>query len=185
VNMLWNTDDEMNRYDEADLLLGIKSPQMLANTKSVFNTDTGETDLLAPLPSGGFVKLASQAPEVMVESPAMPGVVQPFSGQPVPLPVEGPLARAAELKPKPKQDTAQLGFFDNATSEIGKGLIRGAIVEPANFLKDNFGLYDPLVVQLVDPITGEFDFDIKILSREEKADLDAKWLRGKCRMLLA
>jgi len=179
VNMLWNTDDEMNRYDEADLLLGIKSPQMLANTKSVFNTDTGETDLLAPLPSGGFVKLASQAPEVMVESPAMPGVVQPFSGQPVPLPVEGPLARAAELKPKPKQDTAQLGFFDNATSEIGKGLIRGAIVEPANFLKDNFGLYDPLVVQLVDPITGEFDFDIKILSREEKADLDARMAAGE------
>ena len=179
MNMLWNTDDEMNRYDEADLLLGIKSPQMLANTKSVFNTDTGETDLLAPLPSGGFVKLASQAPNIMVESPAMPGVVEPFSGQPVPLPVEGPLARAAESQPKPKQDTAQIGFFDNATSEIGKGLIRGAIVEPANFLKDNFGLYDPLVVQLVDPVTGEFDFDIKILSREEKADLDAKMAAGE------
>ena len=184
MNMLWNTDDEMNRYDEADLLAGITSPEMISDAKSVFNTNTGQTDLLAPLPSGGFVKLASQAPNVMVESPTMPGMVEP-------LPVEGPLARAAErtaaesqskrrpMQLSPNTNTGQTGFFDNATSEIGKGLIRGAIVEPANFLKDNFGLYDPLVVQLVDPVTGEFDFDIKILSREEKADLDARMAAGE------
>ena len=184
MNMLWNTDDEMNRYDEADLLAGITSPEMISDAKSVFNTNTGQTDLLAPLPSGGFVKLASQAPNVMVESPTMPGMVEP-------LPVEGPLARAAErtaaesqskrrpMQLSPNTNTGQTSFFDNATSEIGKGLIRGAIVEPANFLKDNFGLYDPLVVQLVDPVTGEFDFDIKILSREEKADLDARMAAGE------
>ena len=180
MNFLENTDDEILRYEEAEIFRANAKPEFFPDEmKSKFNTRTGMTDLFAPLPSGGFAKLASQAPEIMVESPAMPGVVQPFSGQPVPLPVEGPLARAAESQPKPKQDTAQIGFFDNATSEIGKGLIRGAIVEPANFLKDNFGLYDPLVVQLVDPVTGEFDFDIKILSREEKADLDAKMAAGE------
>ena len=180
MNFLENTDDEILRYEEAEIFRANAKPEFFPDEmKSKFNTRTGMTDLFAPLPSGGFAKLASQAPNIMVESPAMPGVVQPFSGQPVPLPVEGPLARAAESQPKPKQDTAQLGFFDNATSEIGKGLIRGAIVEPANFLKDNFGLYDPLVVQLVDPVTGEFDFDIKILSREEKADLDAKMAAGE------
>jgi len=180
MNFLENTDDEILRYEEAEIFRANAKPEFFPDEmKSKFNTRTGMTDLFAPLPSGGFAKLASQAPEIMVESPAMPGVVQPFSGQPVPLPVEGPLARAAESQPKTKQDTAQLGFFDNATSEIGKGLIRGAIVEPANFLKDNFGLYDPLVVQLVDPVTGEFDFDIKILSREEKADLDAKMAAGE------
>ena len=180
MNFLENTDDEILRYEEAEIFRANAKPEFFPDEmKSKFNTRTGMTDLFAPLPSGGFAKLASQAPEIMVESPAMPGVVEPFSGQPVPLPVEGPLARAAESQPKPKQDTAQIGFFDNATSEIGKGLIRGAIVEPANFLKDNFGLYDPLVVQLVDPVTGEFDFDIKILSREEKADLDAKMAAGE------
>lgn len=67
----------------------------------------------------------------------------------------------------------------NIVSEVGKGLARGTITEPANFLKDSFGLYDPLAFQLVDPQTGEFDPKILFMSREEKAALDEKMAAGE------
>jgi len=72
MSFLNNTDDEMNRYEEAAVLRQGATPSMITNMRSVFNTDTGKTDLLAPLPSGGFAKIASEAPQIMVESPAMP-----------------------------------------------------------------------------------------------------------------
>ena len=65
------------------------------------------------------------------------------------------------------------------TTEIAKGLARGGLVRPVQFLKDNFGIYDPLYLQLTDPVTGEFDPAIKILSREEKEQLDADLAAGK------
>ena len=67
----------------------------------------------------------------------------------------------------------------NIVSEVGKGLARGTITEPANFLKDTFDLYDPLAFQLVDPQTGEFDPKILFMSREEKAALDEKMAAGE------
>ena len=89
--MFNNTDNELQRYEEAELYSATATPDMFSDIKSQFNTVTGETDLLAPLPSGGFVRLASQAPDIMVEAPAMPGM-----GADAALPVEGPIARAAE-----------------------------------------------------------------------------------------
>jgi len=85
-----NTDREIERYDEAELFAETAKPEMFPDIRSKFNVDTGQTDLLAPLPSGGFVKLGSQAPEItveapdiMVEAPAMPGM-----GADAALPVE-------------------------------------------------------------------------------------------------
>jgi len=177
--MFNNTENELQRYEEAELYSATATPDMFSDIKSQFNTVTGETDLLAPLPSGGFVRLASQAPDIMVEAPAMPGM-----GADAALPVEGPIARAAEqtaleTEPATAEMRPSLAGRTEVVKEATKALISGAIVEPANFLKDNFGLYDPLAVQFVDPKTGEFDFKLHIMSREEKADLDAKMAAGE------
>ena len=177
--MFNNTDNELRRYEEAELYSATATPDMFSDIKSQFNTVTGETDLLAPLPSGGFVRLASQAPDIMVEAPTMPGM-----GADAPLPVEGPIARAAEqtaleTEPATAEMRPSLAGRTEVVKEVTKGLINGAIVQPANFLKENFGLYDPLAVQFVDPQTGEFDFKLHIMSREEKADLDAKMAAGE------
>lgn len=177
--MFNNTDNELQRYEEAELYSATATPDMFSDIKSQFNTVTGQTDLLAPLPSGGFVRLASQAPDIMVEAPAMPGM-----GADEALPVEGPIARAAEqtaleTEPATAEMRPSLAGRTEVVKEVTKGLINGAIVQPANFLKENFGLYDPLAVQFVDPKTGEFDFKLHIMSREEKADLDAKMAAGE------
>ena len=82
INFL-NTDREIERYDEAELFAETAKPEMFPDIRSKFNVDTGQTDLLAPLPSGGFVTLASNAPDIMVEAPAMPGM-----GADAALPVE-------------------------------------------------------------------------------------------------
>ena len=174
-----NTDREIERYDEAELFAETAKPEMFPDIRSKFNVDTGRTDLMAPLPSGGFVTLASNAPDIMVEAPAMPG-----QGADAALPVEGPIARAAEqtaleTEPATAEMRPSLAGRTEVVKEATKALISGAIVEPANFLKDNFGLYDPLAVQFVDPKTGEFDFKLHIMSREEKADLDAKMAAGE------
>ena len=78
-----NTDREIERYDEAELYASTAKPDMFPDIRSKFNVDTGRTDLMAPLPSGGFVTLASNAPDIMVEAPAMPGM-----GADAALPVE-------------------------------------------------------------------------------------------------
>ena len=82
INFL-NTDREIERYDEAELFAETAKPEMFPDIRSSFNTDTGRTDLMAPLPSGGFVTLASNAPDIMVEAPKMPGM-----GADAALPVE-------------------------------------------------------------------------------------------------
>jgi hypothetical protein len=71
------------------------------------------------------------------------------------------------------------GVFEGTLSEIGKGLVRGGIVEPSRFVKENFNLYDPLVFQVVDPRTGEFDPQLRIVSREEKAEIDRAIAAGE------
>ena len=78
-----NTDREIERYDEAELYAETATPDMIKGIRSSFNTDTGRTDLMAPLPSGGFVTLGSEAPDIMVEAPTMPGM-----GADAELPVE-------------------------------------------------------------------------------------------------
>ena len=56
---------------------------------------------------------------------------------------------------------------DKPIKEFTKGLVRGGIVKPAKFLEDNFGIYNPLRLQILNPDTGELDLDFKILSQEE------------------
>ena len=90
MSLLIDTDDEMNRYDEAALYSRTVKPDMAPGIRSSFNVGTGKTDLLAPLPSGGFVKLGSQAPEITVEAPdvMMTAPAQPGMGADAALPVE-------------------------------------------------------------------------------------------------
>ena len=90
MSLLIDTDDEMNRYDEAALYSRTVKPDMAPGIRSSFNVGTGQTDLLAPLPSGGFVKLGSQAPEITVEAPdvMMTAPVMPGMGADAALPVE-------------------------------------------------------------------------------------------------
>ena len=70
-------------------------------------------------------------------------------------------------------------MFEGAVSETVKGLARGGLVNPSKFLKENFNLYDPLVFQIVDPKTGEFDPQLKIVSREEKTEIDRAIAAGE------
>ena len=70
-------------------------------------------------------------------------------------------------------------FFEGTVSEAVKGLARGAIVNPAKFLKENLGVYDPLVFQVIDPVTGEFDPQMRIVSREEKDAIDRSIAAGE------
>ena len=89
MSLLIDTDDEMNRYDEAALYSRTVKPDMAPGIRSSFNVGTGQTDLLAPLPSGGFVKLGSQAPEITVEAPEimMEAPTMPGMGADAPMPV--------------------------------------------------------------------------------------------------
>ena len=188
--MFNNTDDELQRYEEAELYSATATPDMFSDIKSQFNTVTGQTDLLAPLPSGGFVRLASQAPDIMVEAPTMPGM-----GADAPLPVEGPIARAAEqtaletepatLKRKPMQFSARAGQSASPSAqgevvkEVTKGLARGGIVEPAQFIDETAGGMGGIQFQIVNPETGEFDPAIRIVSAEERAETQRRMAAGE------
>ena len=181
-----NTDREIERYDEAELFAETAKPEMFPDIRSKFNVDTGRTDLMAPLPSGGFVTLASNAPDIMVEAPIMPGM-----GADAALPVEGPIARAAEQtaletepagsgrnrgrKDRPREMSAQA----QVVKEVTKGLARGGIVEPAQFIDETAGGMGGIQFQIVNPETGEFDPAIRIVSAEERAETKRKMAAGE------
>ena len=175
--MFNNTDNELQRYEEAELYSATATPDMFSDIKSQFNTVTGETDLLAPLPSGGFVRLASQAPDIMVEAPTMPGM-----GADAALPVEGPIARAAEqtaLETEPAKPQIRGGLANRMeiAREAVAGLARGG-VETAQFIDETLGGLGGIQVQFVDPATGEFDLDIRVVSAEERAETKRKMAAG-------
>jgi len=176
--MFNNTDNELQRYEEAELYSATATPDMFSDIKSQFNTVTGQTDLLAPLPSGGFVRLASQAPDIMVEAPAMPGM-----GADAALPVEGPIARAAEqtaLETEPAKPQIRGGLANRMeiAREAVAGLARGG-VETAQFIDETLGGLGGIQVQFVDPATGEFDLDIRVVSAEERAETKRKMAAGE------
>jgi hypothetical protein len=79
---------------------------------------------------------------------------------------------APMLKPEPP------GLFEGTLGEIGKGLVRGGLIEPARFLKENFNIYDPLYFQVIDPETGEFAPRLRILSRDEYEAMSAGEMPG-------
>jgi len=176
--MFNNTDNELQRYEEAELYSATATPDMFSDIKSQFNTVTGQTDLLAPLPSGGFVRLASQAPDVMVEAPTMPGM-----GADAALPVEGPIARAVEqtaLETEPAEPQIRGGLANRMeiAREAVAGLARGG-VETAQFIDETLGGLGGIQVQFVDPATGEFDLDIRVVSAEERAETKRKMAAGE------
>jgi len=200
-------DEELDRYINAEEALAANVGSNLNNTKKVFNVASNSNEYYTELFGGGNVKLHEQ-PLTALEDAQMynqslldQGItptkddfyaagfddaiineggfinVQPKSG------ITEPLTEDVQ------QQAFDLGFdvvspekqslFEDGTSEIIKGLVRGGLVRPAQFLKENFDIYDPLVFQVVDPQTGEFDPAIKILSREEKAELEQKMAAGE------
>ena len=189
-------DDELDRYINAEEALAANVGSNLNNTKKVFNVASNSNEFYTELLGGGNVKLHEQ-PLTALEDAQMYNQsllnkgftptrddfyaagfddaiineggfinVQPKSG------ITEPLTEDVQ------QQAFDLGFdvvspekqslCENSTSEIIKGLVRGGLVRPAQFLKENFNIYDPLVFQVINPQTGEFDPAIKILSREEK-----------------
>jgi hypothetical protein len=56
-----DTDEEMDRYNEAELIAANPPPlELTQNKMSVFNTSTGRNDIVVPMDAGGFVKLADE-----------------------------------------------------------------------------------------------------------------------------
>jgi hypothetical protein len=47
-------------------------PAIIKDKKSVFNPESGMNDILTSMPSGGYVKIGEEEPEVMAEAPAQP-----------------------------------------------------------------------------------------------------------------
>ena len=202
-------DDELDRYINAEEAISANVGSNLNNTKKVYNVASNSNEFYTKLLNGGNVKVheepltaledAQMYNQSLLDKGMTPTAddfyaagfddaiineggffqqdAQPKSGRTEPLTEE-------------EQELAiDMGFdvvspvdqplFEDGTSEIIKGLVRGGLVRPAQFLKENFDIYDPLVFQVVDPQTGEFDPAIKILSREEKAELEQKMAAGE------
>ena len=63
-------------------------------------------------------------------------------------------------------------LFEGTVSEVVKGLVRGGIINPAKFVSETLlGETDRTFFQLVNPKTGEFDPQVKIVSAEEMANI--------------
>lgn len=191
-----DVDTELSRYLDAEEIgkAGI-NPAVIKTKKVTYNKQRGVNEMFMPLPSGGYTKIG----EEKVVNPVPPQDV----GKPPPDQVfdqataswQEPAAVAGGMQMSTQQgEDAKFGLplelggeppapepsaFDGALSETVKGMVRGGLVSPSQFLKDNFGLYDPLVVQIVDPETGEFSPGLKILSRQEKEDLDRRMAAGE------
>tara|TARA_R110000851_G_scaffold20420_1_gene61833 strand:- start:385 stop:2469 length:2085 start_codon:yes stop_codon:yes gene_type:complete len=115
----------------------------------------------------------------------------PGMGADAALPVEGPIARAAEQtaletepagsgrnrgrKDRPREMSAQA----QVVKEVTKGLARGGIVEPAQFIDETAGGMGGIQFQIVNPETGEFDPAIRIVSAEERAETQRRMAAGE------
>jgi hypothetical protein len=172
-------DDEVIRFMEATELQKANLPlEDLYGKVTQFNQQTRRNDIFVPLQSGGFTKVGEEdlpQPEVMADAPMQPEIQQEVSAQPA----ETPDDRFARMQQSTKEYAAQPGAFDEFVPEVAKGMARGGFIRPAQFLKDNFDVYDPLALQIVDPKTGEFAPKLLILSRQEKEQLDAQMQAGE------
>jgi len=209
MSFIFNTtlDEELDRYANAENAIAANLGSNLNDTKKQYNVATNKNEFFKKNQGGGYVKVFEQELTALEDAqmynqslldkgftPTRDDFyaagfddaiineggfinVQPKSG------ITEPLTEDVQ------QQAFDLGFdvvspekqslFEDSTSEIIKGLVRGGLVRPAQFLKENFNIYDPLVFQVIDPQTGEFDPAIKILSREEKAELDQKMAAGE------
>jgi hypothetical protein len=105
-----------------------------------------------------------------------PAEIATLSANPEMVPIKMTPAQTAEYAKQPDarliSDYEQPGFFDGAISETIKGLVRGGIVEPAKFVSQTLGETNRTLFQIVDPQTGEFDPQIRIVSAEEIANME-------------
>ena len=174
-----DTDIEIDRYLEATKIsrMGLK-PEFFRSAVRKFNTGSGQNDVFFEMANGGHVKIGSEvisqpsvmaeAPQVMAEAPQAPELHSHALNDEI-IEIENENPAASENTP----------MFGGAISETIKGLVRGAFVRPSQFLKDNFNIYDPLVLQIVNPETGEFDPAFRILSRAEIENMNRKIAAGE------
>ena len=193
-----DVDTELSRYLDAEEIrgAGIK-PEQLKNKQIQYDKQRGVNNVLMRLPSGGYTKIG----EEKVVDPVPP---QDVGKQPpdqvfdeatsswsrfdptgaMPRDAAGYLAQGLFTPPSEQMPSTEIpapekGLFDKAISETVKGLVRGGLVRPAQFLEENFGIRGGLAVQIVDPETGEFSPALKILSGDEKAELDRRMAEGE------
>lgn len=203
--ILSDTDEEMDKYFEAELMSQDAPPMnIITNKKLAYNTSTKKNDVLLPLSAGGYVKIGEEprdrSQEIQQYASELQNIGMPFDVSdftaagfaedeikaagvmPQTQPKSGrtePLREGEQLleirsggdlaKPLSKETLPVVkGFLDEPIKEVVKGLVRGAITKPAKFLEDNFGFTDKtLRLQIVNPDTGEFDLDFKILDDDE------------------
>jgi len=68
-----NTDFEVSKYYDAQEMNDAGfDPAIIKDKKSVFNPESGMNDILTSMPSGGYVKIGEEEPEVMAEAPEQP-----------------------------------------------------------------------------------------------------------------
>ena len=68
-----NTDFEVSKYYDAQEMNDAGfDPAIIKDKKSVFNPESGMNDILTSMPSGGYVKIGEEEPEVMTEAPEQP-----------------------------------------------------------------------------------------------------------------
>jgi len=205
----YSIDDELDRYDYALSLRNANIPYSKSTANVVrYNPARKVDEVFMEMKGGGHVKIAEQEIDPITDlkrydttlrdagqSPTIDdyyaaGFDDDQINQAGLMPQERQPGRTEPLSDYEKlyvkrqggellQEGPSQPLFDNAISEVTKGLVRGGLVRPSQFLKDNFNIYDPLVFQVVDPQTGEFDPQIKFLSREEKAALDQKIAAGE------
>tara|TARA_Y100000592_G_scaffold27358_1_gene43475 strand:+ start:1979 stop:4258 length:2280 start_codon:yes stop_codon:yes gene_type:complete len=142
-SIIETVDDEIERYNRAQRLAEFAPPLELIKNKTVaYNKQTGANEILLPMQGGGYVKVGE-----------MPKEEQP------PAEADAPTNMQNELP-------VLEGFGDKPVKEFTKSLVRGGLVKPAKFLEE-YGIYNPLRLQILNPNTGELDLDFKILSQEE------------------
>lgn len=202
-------DEELDRYANAENAIAANLGSNLNDTKKQYNVATNKNEFFKKNQGGGYVKVFEQEltaledAQMYNQSLLDQGITptqddfyaagfddaiineggffqqdaQPKSGRTEPL-TEDEQNLATDMGFSVASAVDQ-PLFEDGTTEIIKGLVRGGLVRPAQFLKENFDIYDPLVFQVVNPQTGEFDPAIKILSREEKAELEQKMAAGE------
>ena len=207
-------DEELDRYISAEEALAANVGSNLNNTKKVYNVASNSNEYYSELLGGGNVKVheqpltaledAEKYNQSLLDQGITPTAddfyaagfddkiineggfinVQPKSG------ITEPLTEEVQ------QQAFDLGFdvvspvdqpiFEGSIKEIIKGLARGGITNPAQFLEtldtpedSKFDLSGGIGFQLFNPETGEFDPAIKILSGKERDEINQKIKSGE------
>ena len=139
------------------------APQTIAEYDAQLRASSDRAPTAADFEAGGYTAEEFAQYQQSLQGPEM-------------VPIKMTPAQTAEYAKQPDarliSDYEQPGFFDGAISETIKGLVRGGIVEPAKFVSQTLGETNRTLFQIVDPQTGEFDPQIRIVSAEEIANME-------------